>query len=52
MSAPSGGFFTFGSSVGSGVSEFVFHRTRHAVVGLNSIASVVRPMPRRSAAAA
>ncbi len=40
MIAPSGGFWPVGSSGGSGVSVFVFHRTRHAVVRLEeSIAS-------------
>ena len=39
MIAPSGGFGAVGSSGGSGVSVFVFQRTRHAVCGLNSTTS-------------
>ena len=39
MMAPSGGFGAAGSSGGSGVSVFVFQRTRHAVCGLNSTTS-------------
>ena len=42
MIAPSGGFWPVGSSFGHGMSEFVFHRTRHAVVGLKSIVSARR----------
>ncbi len=41
MMAPSGGFGAAGSSGGSGVSVFMFHRTRHAVCGANRIASLV-----------
>ena len=37
MIAPSGGFCPVGSSFGHGMSELVFQRTRHAVVGLKSI---------------
>ena len=39
MVAPSGGFAPVGSSFGHGMSVLVFQRTRHAVVGLKSIAS-------------
>ena len=39
MIAPSGGFCAAGSSGGSGVSVFVFQRTRIAVCGLNRNAS-------------
>ena len=38
MIAPSGGFGAAGSSGGSGVSVFMFQRTRHASCGLKSIA--------------
>ena len=37
MIAPSGGFCPTGSSGGSGVSVFLFQRTRHARCGLNSV---------------
>ena len=39
MIAPSGGFSPPGSSGGSGVSVFMFHRTRVAVCGLKRTAS-------------
>ena len=42
MIAPSGGFGAVGSSFGHGMSTLVFHRTRHAVAGLNRIDVLVR----------
>ena len=40
MIAPSGGFWPVGSSFGHGMSELVFQRTRHAVVGLKRSVSL------------
>ena len=42
MMAPSGGLGAVGSSGGSGVSVFMFQRTRYAVCGLKRTASGVR----------
>ena len=41
MIAPSGGFGAVGSSGGSGVSVFMFQRTRSAGCGLNRITSAL-----------
>src|SRR5215468_6670822 len=40
MIAPSGGFWPYGSSGGSGVSVYLLQRKRYAAAGLNNTASL------------